>query len=450
MEKKYLTISALTEYIKHKLELDPHLQKLYVKGEISDFYYHRMSGHMYMTLKDEHSQIKAVMYRSENRFLKFKPESGMDIFASGYVSVYNKSGQYQLYINEMEPSGVGALHLAFEQLKKKLQKANYFSEQYKKPIPKYPRKIAVITSREGAAVRDILTTIEKRYPIVKLVILPVNVQGEHSAASIVKAIHQANNHDFDTIILARGGGSFEDLASFNDEQVAMSIFHSKIPIITGIGHETDTTISDFVADLRAPTPTGAAQLAVPSLEETKNKIVYLKNQLSRLVNIHLLKKRDKLNFFAQNRVFTYPMKMIREKEQEIDQYAMNIAVYVKEQLELKMDRLEKVRKRFEVYHPKERLLTAERRIALLEQQLQNHLHRTLNEKQHKLAMMIERLTLLNPLEIMKRGYTITYDFEGKHIIKSVEQLMDREKIKLQFADGHAFCEVKEVNEKENE
>lgn len=449
MEKKYLTVSALTEYIKHKLELDPHLQHVLVKGEISNFYLHRMSGHMYLTLKDEHTQIKAVMYRTDNRSLTFTPESGMSVYVTGYVSVYKKSGQYQLYISEMEPSGIGALHLAFEQLKEKLQKANYFSEEYKKPIPKYPKRIAVITSQEGAAVRDIITTIEKRYPIVQLVILPVTVQGEQSVETIIKAIERANRNNFDTIILARGGGSLEDLASFNDERVAMAIFHSNIPIITGVGHETDTTISDFVADLRAPTPTAAAQLAVPSLVETVRTITYLKNEVIRLTNIQVMKKSERLNNIKNNRVFMYPLQIIREKEQRIDQLAIQLSTTIKQHMYVKEKTYHKLQRRLDVQHPKERLTASEQKINFLHERLQNFLRTSLQQKQHELAIMIEKLTLLNPLEIMKRGYSITYSDTNK-IIKSTDQLSENDRIKLRFFDGSATCEVKEVKRKEHE
>lgn len=443
MEKKYLTVSALTEYIKHKIDSDPHLQNVYVNGEISEFYLHRFSGHMYITLKDEHAQIKAVMYRGDNQFIHFTPETGMSVMVSGYVSLYKKTGQYQLYIKKMEPSGIGALYLAFEQLKEKLQKGNYFATEHKKPIPKFPKRIAVITSPEGAAVQDIIVTAKKRYPIVELVVLPVNVQGEHSASSIIRAIERANRHDFDTIILARGGGSIEDLASFNDERVAMAIFHSNIPIVTGIGHETDTTISDLVADLRAPTPTGAVQFAVPSLEEIVRTIQSYKMEVKRLTSISLMKKSEQLQRLQSSRVFSYPLQFIREKEQRIDQLSDQITNYIHHHIYKKEKTFEILEKRLEKQHPAKTLALASQKVSTLEKQFHHKIHEAIIKKEHRLAVLIEKLSLLNPLEIMKRGYTITYS-KDEHIIKSVQQINQNDLIKVQMIDGTAICTVKEV------
>lgn len=443
MNKKYLTVSALTNYIRHKLDQDPHLQNVHVTGEISNFYLHRLSGHMYLTIKDDSTQIKAVMYSGDNQYLKFDPETGMSVFIHGYVSVYPKNGEYQLYIKRMEPSGVGALHLAFEQLKEKLYKANYFAEEHKKPIPPFPNKIAVITSRDSAAVRDIITTIEKRYPIVQLVIIPVNVQGVEASSLIIDAIKRANKGDYDTIILARGGGSIEDLACFNDEQVAMAIFNSNIPIITGIGHETDTTISDFVADFRAPTPTGAAQYAVPSLEETIRTIQFLKNEIKRLANISLMKKNEQLNRLENSTAFTFPMQLIRERSQRIDHLTDQIVTKVKEQLYIKDRNYTHLVQRLEKQHPKDYLTLSSQILSFLQAKLQSELRELMTQKRNKLALSIEKLTLLNPLHIMKRGYTVTYS-ENDEIIKSIHQLDVEDTITLAMFDGHARCNVEEV------
>lgn len=260
MTNKYLTVTALTKYMKRKLDMDPHLRDVWLKGEISNFKLHSR-GHMYLTIKDDQARINAVMFAGNNRFLKFKPENGMKVLVRGEVSVFEATGQYQLYIQQMEPDGLGSLYLAFEQLKERLRTKGYFDEQYKKKIPTIPHHIGVITSPTGAAVRDIITTIKRRYPVAQVTVLPVLVQGVNAASSITKAIYKANDMgEFDVIILGRGGGSIEELWSFNEESVAEAIFHSKIPIISAVGHETDVTISDYVADLRAPTPTGAVSL----------------------------------------------------------------------------------------------------------------------------------------------------------------------------------------------
>lgn len=449
MNKKYLTVTALTKYIAHKLDEDPHLQHVHVQGEISDFYLHRFSGHMYITIKDEDTQIKAVMYAGDNRSLKFEPETGTSVFITGYVSVYAKSGQYQLYIKQMEPSGIGALHLAFEQLKEKLQKANYFAKEHKKVIPRFPKKIAVITSRDSAAVQDVITTIQNRYPIVQLVILPVNVQGIQSAPTIIEAIARANEHDFDTIILARGGGSIEDLASFNDEQVAMAIFNSQIPIISGVGHETDTTISDFIADLRAATPTAAAQAAVPSLEETLRMIQYLETEVKRLTNISFMEKNERLKQLERATAFTYPLQLVRSKSQRIDQLTDQLATNTSEQL-YKKDKIQtQLVQRLEKQHPKEHLVLSSQKISILQTKISNKLREAFRTKQHKLALSIEKLTLLNPLNIMQRGYSVTYS-ETDDVIKSVDQLHEQDIVTLTLYDGEATCEVKEVQKETDE
>src|SRR5690625_795382 len=381
-----------------------------------------MSGHIYLTLKDENAQIRAVMYRRDNLQLTFTPKSGMSVFVTGNISVYKKTGQYQLYIQQMEPSGIGALHLAFEQLKEKLSKQQYFAEKYKRDIPSYPKKIAVITSREGAAVRDIITTIEQRYPIVQIVIFPVTVQGDFSADSIVQAIARVNEGQYDTIIVARGGGSLADLASFNDEKVAMAIFHSNIPVITGIGHETDTTISDLVADLRAPTPTGAAQLAVPSLAEIKRTIVYFYNELNYRLNVQLIQKKERLKLLEQSKSYMYPLQIVQEKEQRIDQLTDQLLRNITKQKFKKEKQLIHLQKQLDTYHPNELINVSIQKIVTLNKQLHYLLRESLKQKRHRLTILIEKLTLLNPLEIMKRGYTITYS-EDKQIIKSSKQIV---------------------------
>lgn len=255
---KYLSVSVWTKYIKRKFDADPHLQQAYIKGEISNFKQHS-SGHMYFTLKDEKARLLAVMFSAHNGSLKFMPENGMKVLVRGDISVYEQSGQYQLYVKAMTPDGVGDLYTAYEQLKKKLEKAGLFAPLHKKTLPSYPKSVGVITSPTGAALRDILTTIKRRYPIAKVIIYPALVQGANAAPTIAKAISTANErNEVDVLIIGRGGGSIEELWAFNEEIVANSIYDSDIPIISAVGHETDFTIADFVADLRAPTPTAAA------------------------------------------------------------------------------------------------------------------------------------------------------------------------------------------------
>lgn len=281
MEQRYLTVNALTKYIKRKFDADPHLQDCYVKGEISNFKQHS-SGHMYFTLKDDKARLLAIMFASANRSMKFKPENGMQVLVSGDLSVYEASGQYQIYIKDMKPDGVGELFLAFEQLKAKLTEEGLFSPENKLALPKYPKTVGVVTSPTGAAIRDIVSTIKRRYPIANILLLPALVQGDQAAASIAKAIKYANTTGkIDVLIIGRGGGSIEELWAFNEEVVARAIFSSKIPIISAVGHETDFTIADFVADLRAPTPTAAAELAVPHIDELIERILNRQTRMLR-------------------------------------------------------------------------------------------------------------------------------------------------------------------------
>src|SRR5699024_2499580 len=248
--ENYLTVSAVTKYMKRKMDTDPHLKRILIRGEISNFKHHNR-GHMYLTLKDEQSRIQAVMFKGNNSYLRFVPENGMNVLIQGDISVFEPFGQYQLYIQKMEPDGIGALYVAFEQLKKKLQSIGMFHEAHKKSLPSFPEHIGIITSPTGAAVRDIITTINRRYPLAETTLLPTLVQGENAKKSISDAIKRANDLNmFDVLIVGRGGGSIEDLWAFNEEEVAYAIYESNIPIISAVGHETDNTISDYVADKR--------------------------------------------------------------------------------------------------------------------------------------------------------------------------------------------------------
>src|SRR5699024_6314893 len=302
-EDKYLTVTALTKYIKRKLSADPHLKNIWLKGEISNFKHHSR-GHMYLTIKDDHARIQAVMFAGNNRRLKFRPENGMNVLIRGEIGVFEQFGQYQLYIRQMEPDGIGSLYLAFEQLKEKLHKQGYFDKTHKRDLPKFPENIGVITSPTGAAVRDIITTIKRRYPIAQTTVIPALVQGVNAPESIVDAINRANElTDCDVLIVGRGGGSIEELWSFNEEIVANAIFHSTIPVISAVGHETDITISDYVADVRAPTPTGAAEIAVPSQLELLDKINSIQRSLTRVLTDQITASQQNLNRMKQSYAF---------------------------------------------------------------------------------------------------------------------------------------------------
>lgn len=449
MTQRYLTVTALTRYLKRKLELDPHLQEVWLKGEISNFHHH-YRGHMYLTIKDEYTRISAVMFAPDNHSLKFVPEDGMNVLIKGYVSLFERDGQYQLHIKEMQPDGVGALFLAFEQLKEKLGKAGYFDSEYKKPIPKYPAHIGIVTSPTGAAIRDILTTIKRRYPIADVTVIPVAVQGENAADSIAKAIKYVNELNiFDVLIVGRGGGSIEDLWCFNEEKVAKAIFHSTIPVITGIGHETDTTISDFVADLRAPTPTGAAELAVPAYTELKETITHLQKRLAKLTKIYFMQKQEKFQSLKNDYVFHYPKQMLLEKEQYVDQLSekmMNRFITIHKE---KQYAFQHMSKRLSLQHPKRKTYEAVELLTKLQAELKKRSETLLRDKETNLVSMIEKLSILNPLEIMKRGFSVTYSSDGK-IIKSTERINNADKVLVKLLDGTLQCKVESVRRDNDE
>ncbi|GGB34654.1 exodeoxyribonuclease 7 large subunit [Lentibacillus populi] len=448
MNDKYLTVTALTKYIKRKFDSDPHLKNIWLKGEISNFKHHSR-GHMYLTIKDEQTRIQAVMFAGNNRRLKFQPENGMNVLIKGEIGVFEPHGQYQLYIQQMEPDGIGALYLAFEQLKEKLNKQGYFDQSVKKQLPMYPKHIGVITSPTGAAVRDIITTIKRRYPIVATTVIPVLVQGRNAAASIKRAIELANEKAmFDLLIVGRGGGSIEELWSFNEEAVAHAIFHSKIPIISAVGHETDITISDYIADLRAPTPTGAAEMAVPSQTELQEKIIGLKRSLTRAMKQKAHTSEQQLNQMQEAYAFRYPKQLVVQKEQELDKQVERLSKAFRQVLTTKRGSLQNIEQRLVTQHPKSQVAQMKKELKQLEKQHTFLMKQIVEKKSAQFTNIIEKLTLLNPLETMKRGYAIPFAHNGE-IIHSAGKVEINDKITVKLADGSLACNVLEVEEDNN-
>lgn len=445
MSDNYLTVSALTKYVKRKFDTDPHLKNIWLKGEISNFKHHSR-GHMYLTIKDEHSRVQSVMFAGNNRRLKFRPENGMNVLIRGEISVFEPYGQYQLYIQQMEPDGIGSLYVAFEQLKEKLHKQGFFDDGVKKKLPTYPEHIGVITSPTGAAVRDIITTIKRRYPIVRTTVLPVLVQGTNAANSIKRAIEFANEQaDFDVLIVGRGGGSIEELWSFNEEIVAQAIFHSKIPIISAVGHETDITISDFIADLRAPTPTGAAELAVPSQMELKDKISSLTRSLTRAITTTIGNSENHLKQLKEAYAFRYPEQLVVQKEQELDKQVERLEKSFSQFITTKQESLQHLNKRLINQHPKSHAARLEKELNQLTKQQTYFMKQIIEKKSNQFTSTIEKLTLLNPLETMKRGYAIPYTSNG-NIINSTEKVEEHDNITIKLSDGTLACNVLEVKE----
>ncbi|OEH55910.1 exodeoxyribonuclease VII large subunit [Oceanobacillus sp. E9] len=426
------------------MDSDPHLRDIWLRGEISNFKHHSR-GHMYLTIKDDSARVQAVMFASSNRKLLFQPENGMNVLIRGEISVFEAYGQYQLYIHEMEPDGIGSLYQAFEQLKASLHKQGYFAEEYKKSIPRYPKSIAVITSPTGAAIKDILITMKRRYPSVKITVFPVLVQGNQAPASIVRAIHQADDLSYDVIIVGRGGGSIEELWSFNEEEVAKAIFESKTPIISAVGHETDTTISDFVADLRAPTPTAAGELAVPSQIELMDKIEIQKRQLAQQLKQYINQNKTRLRQLSQTYAFKYPHQLVKQKEQQLDSTMDNLQRIMKTKVSDDKLTHDHLKKRLSSQHPQRELKLALDKLRQLHSLQNKTMNNYLEQHSQRLYSQIDKLSLVNPLEIMKRGYALPYDENGE-LIKSVKNVNINDTIQLKVADGEVVGKVSEIKE----
>lgn len=422
---------------------DPNLQRVLVKAEISNLGFDR-NKNMYITLKDENTFMPAIMFANQSDGMKFKPENGMSVLVEGSISVYEKGGKYQLYVNTMEPDGIGALYLAYEQLKEKLAKEGLFDVEKKLLIPTYPKKIAVITSKRSAAVRDIITTIKRRFSAVEITIIHVNVQGETSAPEIVKAIQIANEKNiFDTLVIGRGGGSIEDLWSFNEEIVARAIYTSHIPVISAIGHETDTTISDLVADLRAPTPTAAGELAVPSSIDTKQYMNQMTVYLTKALQLQVAMKKEALQQLQQATFFHYPNRMLNENEQYLNRLIERLNLAVQTNLQNKQRLHQQRITQVQINHPGSKIKLTEQKIQQQKKQMDRQMKDVLFEKQRTLATYVDKLTLLNPLHIMQRGFSVTFNNENE-IIKTVATVEENDSVQIQLHDGKINCTVDEV------
>ena len=419
---KYLTVGALTRYIKYKIDNDEHLKTVFLKGEISNFKMHS-TGHMYFSIKDETSKINAIMFSRDAKNVTFEPKEGTKVLVVGRISVYESTGNYQIYVSEMIEDGVGNLYIAFEKLKEKLSKEGLFDDRYKKKIPKMPKKIGIITAPTGAAIKDILSTIKRRYPICETILFPSLVQGDNAKEDIVKNLKIANTYDLDVIILGRGGGSIEDLWPFNEEIVAREIFNSKIPIISAVGHEVDFTIADFVADLRAPTPTGAAEMAVPNMIDIINHIKQLTIRLNESLNKKIKLEKINLEKSRNSIVIKNPMIMIDNKKQKIDLIKESVIRILNLKLENNKNKLEKLKQNYILNNPEV----------------------IYKEKQNKLLNLIEKLELVNPLGVLKRGYSITK--QDNKVITKIKDIKKTKPLIIKLQDGD--IETKIINIKED-
>ncbi len=397
LDEMIYTVTDLNIYVRSLLSNESKIQNIWVKGEISNFTHHN-GRHMYFVLKDEKSEINCAMFRSHNKSIDFEPEEGLEVLCRGDVGLYLPRGQYQLVVKEMIPGGKGKLYLAYEQLKKKLKKEGLFDDKHKKPIPFLPKKVGVVTSAEGAALRDILRTLRDRFENIEIILSPAKVQGEGSAEEIVRSIKKLDCMEVDTIIVGRGGGSIEDLWSFNEEKVARAIFDAETPIVSAVGHETDFLISDFVADARAPTPTGAAEIVVPEKKELIRKLKDIKRRSDVALKNRIDSLKEKIDSIQSSKSFTEPLRMLDDRIQELD----------------------------EIYSD-------------LEKNWMNYLEK----KKQNLEMQEEKLKALGPNETMNRGYSILLDDEGD-LITSVDQLDEDDIIDIRMIDGKIKAKIKEV------
>ena len=417
MNKEYLTVSQLTKYIKYKLDNDVNLREVYLKGEISNFKAHTR-GHFYFTIKDEGSRINAVMFASSASKVKFTPEDGMKILVTGRISVYEATGGYQIYVNEMMEDGVGNLYVAFEQLKKKLANEGLFDDRYKKPIPKIPERVGVITAPTGAAIRDIISTINRRFPLTEVILLPSLVQGEGAKEDIVRQIKRAEDYNLDVLIVGRGGGSIEDLWAFNEEIVARAIFDCPIPVISAVGHEIDFTIADFVADLRAPTPTGAAEIAVPNKSDVINYINQLSLRSRKAVGNILELKKKRLDNIKSNYILNNPLDLYSAKIQKLDYLTESLVKNYKNIIDKEKIKLNNIKTRPLFSNP----------LVILDKTKQ------------KYALLLSKLDALSPLKTLERGYGIIK--LNEKAVTSIKDLKKDDLINIELKDGSKEAIIK--------
>lgn len=444
----YLTVKALTKYIKRKFDADPHLRNVYVKGELSNVKIHT-SGHIYFTLKDDAARINAAMFRTNANKLRFRPEDGMQVFINGDVNVYEAQGAYQLYVQSMEPDGIGSLFIAFNQLKEKLHREGLFNPNFKQKIPRFPKTIGVITATTGAAIRDICTTIKRRYPIAEIIIYPTLVQGNGASESIASNIRLANKQNMaDVLIVGRGGGSIEDLWAFNEEIVARAIFESRIPIISAVGHETDTTIADYVSDLRAPTPTAAAELAVPNQQELFQRIFLLQSQLHQMVHSKLTFERNRLNKLKNAYVLSKPERLYRPFTERLIQLDLNLERSIELYLMKRKNELSILDGKIQLFSPKNAITYHQKELEQMTKHLTHSLMQTVNRKKEQYLLTIRTLQALNPLSIMERGFSVTY--KNNKLVKSVSQLEINDHIQIHLQDGFVDAKVMEMKGKDGD
>ena len=486
-EKEYLTVSSLTKYIKYKFDIDNNLKNVFLKGEISNFKAHS-TGHMYFSLKDEKSKINAIMFNFNAKKLNFKPQEGSKVLVVGKISVFEQTGAYQIYIDDMKEDGIGNLYVAFEKLKQDLQKEGLFDPKYKKPIPVFPKRVGVVTAPTGAAIRDILSTIKRRCNKTEVIVFPSLVQGENAKEDIVRNIKLAENYNLDVLIVGRGGGSIEDLWPFNEEIVARAIFECSIPVISGTGHEVDFTIADFVADYRAETPTGAAEKAVPNLKDMINYFDQFKIRLNESMNKKIEHKKLKLENIKNSYVIKNPMMIIENKIQKLDivnekiitllnqkmektintfinlsQKVLYLSPYNKlnnynvklqnlnEKINLisnqiiknNINKVDNIKQKIEYLNPINKIEKYKKELKNYNDNINKNINHILLIKQNKFKIILEKVEILNPIAILGRGYSITK--KDNKVLNSVHNIKVNDELNVKLKDGNILVNVKEIN-----
>lgn len=419
-EIKYFSVTQYNQAIKNFLDSKSECQNVHIKGEISN-YKRQTNGHLYFTLKDETSRISAVMFKSSSINLSFEPKDGDEVLIDGRISVYVQSGSYQIYVDNMSLSGNGDLLKKLEELKKKLAAEGLFDASHKKPIPKYPSRIGIVTASTGAAIKDILSTIKRRYPLCETILFPSLVQGDGAKEDIVRQIKKANEYELDTLIVGRGGGSIEDLWAFNEEIVVRAIYESNIPVISAVGHEPDVTLADFVADLRAPTPTGAAELAVPNMVDVINYISNMKVRANTSIisKIEYLKKY--LESLSKTYVLSNPLATFEIKMQKLDTLTDRLNSSITHRLDIAKNRLDSIKQSRILRHPEDMLI----------------------KYNNTMELIINKLELLNPLNVLSKGYSVS-KVKGK-VVKSVKDVKVNDEVSIKLLDGEINTIVKGTN-----
>lgn len=448
-ENKYLTVTDLNYYITQKFKNDPYLHKVFLQGELSNFRYRRNS-HQYFSLKDEKSKINVVMFRSYFDKVKFKPEEGMKVYVTGYVSVYGPQGSYQFYAESMEPAGLGALYEQLKQLQAKLAKEGLFNQDHKRKLPRFPDRIAVVTSASGAVIHDIMVTANRRFPHAEIDLYPAQVQGDTAADSLVRAMRQiAEQGDkYDVMIIGRGGGSLEDLWPFNEEKVVRQIYAMPMPVISSVGHETDTTLCDLVADARAATPTAAAEYATPNLVDELAGIQQLRSHLFSSMQAIIREKRDRLKRIENSVIMREPDRLYDQQIETVDRLKDRLHNSMKNKVDRSKQSYLLLKQRLFSASPDKQMQQMQQQEHFLAKRLADNINHYLKDKRNSFSKIVQQLDDYSPLKTLERGFVYTTDANGK-TVSSVKQVKKNERLNLHFKDGQVEATVTKIEEENN-